>query len=169
MLKTFAFLLVIPAMLYAQGSSVIFGTVTDATGASVAAADVSAINEATGVVERVSTNETGNYIFPDLRNGSYKVACTKPGFQTVERSGVLIQVDERARVDLKMQVGEVKQVMEVQGSVSNVDTFTSTLKDVVDAKRMDDLPLNGRNALSLQALLPGAIQMGQARPPPASR
>jgi hypothetical protein len=161
MLKVFSFLLIIPFTLAAQtGSSVIFGTVSDSTGAALVSASVSATNEATGVVEKVNTNETGNYVFPDLRSGSYKVTCAKEGFQTVERTGVLIQVDQRARVDLTVQVGEVKQVLEVQGSVTTVDTFSSTVKDVVDSTRMDVLPLNGRNALSLQALLPGAIQMG---------
>jgi len=162
MSKTLFSLLAIPLTLAAQsGSSIIFGTVTDTTGAALPAVAVSATNEATSVVETVNTNETGNYVFPDLRPGTYKVACTKSGFQTTERTGILIQVDQRARVDLTVEVGEVKQVMEVQGSVTSVDTFTSTVKDTVDANRMDALPLNGRNALSLQALLPGAIQMGQ--------
>jgi hypothetical protein len=161
MLKALLCLLVIAVPLAAQtGSSVIFGTVTDSSGAALAAASVSATNEATGVAETVNTNETGNYVFPDLRSGTYKVSCSKSGFQTTERTGILIQVDQRARVDLTVQVGEVKQVLEVQGSVTTVDTFSSTVKDVVDSTRMDVLPLNGRNALSLQALLPGAIQMG---------
>lgn len=161
MSKLFLLFLLIPLTLAAQtGSSVIFGTVTDSSGAAIAAADVTATNEATGVSEKVSTNETGNYVFPDLKNGTYTINCAKPGFQTAEHKGILIQVDQRARVDLQMQVGEAKQVMEVQGSVTTVDTFTSTVKDVVDSARMDDLPLNGRNALQLQALLPGAIQLG---------
>ena len=149
MLKAFL-LLMIPLMLQAQtGSSVIFGTVTDSSGAALASASVSATSEATGVMEKVNTNEAGNYVFPDLRSGSYKITCAKGGFQTVERTGILIQVDQRARVDLTMQVGEVKQVMEVQGTVTTVDTFSSTVKDVVDSNLMDVLPLNGRNALSL--------------------
>ena len=82
------------------------------------------------------------------------------GFGAVDRTGILLEVDRRARVDLTMRVGEVKQVMEVQGSVTTVDTASSTVKDVVDSNRMDILPLNGRNALSLQGILPGAIQMG---------
>jgi len=119
MSKALMCLLAIPLTLVSQtGSSVIFGTVSDATGAALPAVAVTATNEATGVVETVNTNETGNYVFPDLRPGKYKVACTKSGFQTTERTGILIQVDQRARVDLTVQVGEVKQVMEVQGSVT---------------------------------------------------
>src|SRR5579871_3103656 len=101
MLKVLSCFLAIPLTLAAQtGSSAIFGTITDTSGSAVVAAAVAATNEATGVAETVATNETGNYIFPDLRSGSYKVTCSKPGFQTTERTGILVQVDQRARVDL---------------------------------------------------------------------
>lgn len=158
----FGLLLLIMAApsLLAQGNAVIFGTVTDLSGASVAQVDVTATNEATGIIKKVKSNEAGNYIFPDLRPGSYKITGQRAGFSTIERRGMVVEVERRARVDLPMQVGEVKQVLEVLGTVSTIDTLTSTIKDVVDSHRMDDLPLNGRNALSLQGILPGAIQMG---------
>src|SRR5581483_10480805 len=85
--------------------------------------------------------------------GSYRITGQAPGFDTIERAHVLVEVEQRLRVDLSMRVGEVKQVMEVSGTVSTVDTLSSTVKDVVDSHRMDDLPLNGRNALSLQGIL----------------
>ena len=153
-------LLLVTSCLFAQGNAVIFGTVTDQSGASVAQVNVTAANEATGVVEKVKSNDAGYYIFPDLRPGSYKITGQTAGFETIERSGVVVEVERRVRVDLPMHLGEVKQVLEVQGTVSTVDTLTSTVKDVVDSNRMDDLPLNGRNALQLQGILPGAIQMG---------
>jgi hypothetical protein len=149
----------VPSLL-AQGNAVIFGTVTDQSGAAIAHAEVTATNEATGVAETVKSNDAAYYVFPNLRPGSYKITGRMAGFQTIERPGVVVEVERRTRVDLGMQVGEVKQVLEVQGSVTTVDTLTSTIKDVVDSHRMDDLPLNGRNALSLQGILPGAIQMG---------
>lgn len=154
------FLLLTPSLL-AQGTSVIFGTITDQSGAQVSQASVTATNEATGVAETVHSNDAGNYVFPDLRPGSYKISAQVPGFETIEHPGVVAEVERRVRVDLAMKVGEVKQVLEVGGTVSTVDTLTSTLKDVVDSARMDDLPLNGRNALQLQGILPGAIQMSQ--------
>jgi hypothetical protein len=153
-------LLLMSFSLAAQSGSAIFGTVTDSSGAPVANADLTATNGATGVADKVKSNAAGYYTFVDLRPGSYQITCTVAGFETVQRTGVVLEVDRRARVDLTMRVGEVKQVMEVQGSVTTVDTSSSTVKDVVDSHRMDDLPLNGRNALSLQAILPGAIQMG---------
>jgi hypothetical protein len=158
----FIFALVLTAAnLMAQGNGVIFGTVTDPSGSSVAQVDVTATSEGTAVAEKVKSNEAGYYIFPNLRPGSYKVSAQAPGFDTIERLGVLVEVERRVRVDLAMRVGEMKQVLEVAGTASTVDTMTSTLKDVVDSNRMDDLPLNGRNALSLQGILAGSIQMGQ--------
>jgi len=160
MRKIFLFPL-LASSLFAQGNAVIFGTVTDQSGAMLAHANVTATNEATGAAESVKSNDAAYYIFPDLRPGSYKITSQMTGFQTTEHSGVVVEVERRVRVDLVMQVGEVKQVLEVSASVSTVDTLTSTLKDVVDSHRMDDLPLNGRNALQLQGILPGAIQMSQ--------
>ena len=160
MRNVFLFLLMASRLL-AQGSAVIFGTVTDQSGAAVPHADVTATNEATGAAESVKSNDAAYYIFPDLRPGSYKITGQMTGFQTTEHRGVVVEVERRARVDLVMQVGEMKQVLEVVASVSTVDTLTSTVKDVVDSHRMDELPLNGRNALQLQGILAGAIQMSQ--------
>ena len=149
------------AVLAAQGSGVIFGNVTDSSGSAVPSAAITLTNEATQISESVKSNEQGYYLFPDVRAGNYRLAAEAQGFRTAEKTGVLLQVDQRARVDLSMQVGEVKEVVAVEATVTNVDTFSSTVKDVVDSNRMTELPLNGRNALSLQALLPGSIQMGQ--------
>jgi outer membrane receptor protein involved in Fe transport len=140
-----------------SGRSILFGTVTDPTGAVVSTAVVTATNVATGISEKANTDESGNYVMADLPAATYSITCTAAGFQTVERTGILLQVDQRARVDLPMQVGQTQQVVAVQGNVTNVDTFSSAVKDVVDSTRMTELPLNGRNALSLQALLPGAV------------
>jgi hypothetical protein len=149
------------AIAAAQGSGVIFGNVTDVSGAAVPVVKVTVTNEATQISESVKSNEQGYYLFPDLRAGSYRLVAEAPGFRTAEKTGVLLQVDQRARIDMTMQIGEVREVVAVEATVTNVDTFSSTVKDVVDSNRMAELPLNGRNALSLQALLPGSIQMGQ--------
>jgi hypothetical protein len=78
--------------LFAQGNAVIFGTVTDQSGGTVAQAVITATNEATGVADKVISNEAGYCIFPDLRPGSYKVTGQMAGFQTIERPGVLVEV-----------------------------------------------------------------------------
>jgi hypothetical protein len=161
MTTRFTCLFVLSALgLAAQNSGVIFGTVTDPSGAALIHANITATNQATGDVTKVQSNEAGDYIFPNVQPGSYKLTCQAPGFQTLEQGGIVLEVDRRERVDLHMKIGEVKQVTEVQSTVTTVDTLSSAVKEVVDTHRMDDLPVNGRNALSLQALLPGAIQMG---------
>jgi hypothetical protein len=99
-------------------------------------------------------------VFADLRPATYRVTCSAAGFETVETKGVLLEVNRRAQVDFAMQVGDLKQTIEVEGSVTTVETATSAVKEVVDSKRINILPLNGRNALTLQALLPGAVQQG---------
>ncbi|MBV9305825.1 MAG: TonB-dependent receptor, partial [Acidobacteriaceae bacterium] len=143
-----------------SGTGVIFGTITDVSGSTVAAVSVTAANEATAVSTTVKSNAEGYYLLPDLPPGRYKVSAEAPGFRTMERTGIVLEVDQRARVDVAMQLGQVKEVVTVQGTVTNIDTFSATVKEVVDPQRMVELPLNGRNALSLQALLPGSVQMG---------
>jgi hypothetical protein len=160
-LATLCIIGAVSSTLWAQsGNGIIFGTVTDPSGAVVSTAQVTAINAATGISEKVTTDQSGNYVIPDLPATTYNITCEAAGFRTLERTGILLQVDQRARVDLAMEVGQAQQIVSVQGNVTSLDTFSSTVKDVVDSTRMTELPLNGRNALTLQALLPGAIQMG---------
>ncbi len=140
-------------------TSVIFGTATDASGAPIPNVPVTATATATGVSTKVVTNESGNYVIPNLQPGTYTISCEAPGFRKAEASNVLVEVNQRGRVDLAMQVGEVREVVAVQANVTTVDTFSSTVKEVVDSGRVRELPLNGRQTLQLQALLPGAVNV----------
>ena len=158
--RVLLFLSLFPALLLAQGSGAVFGNVTDSSGAAVQSAAITLLNEATGTSEIGKSNEQGSFIFLDLRPGRYRLRAERAGFRTEEKTGIVLEVDQRARVDMALQIGEVKEVVAVEATVTNVDTFSATVKDVVDPARMSELPLNGRNALSLQALLPGSIQMG---------
>lgn len=139
------------------GTAVVFGTVTDNTGAAISQAKVTVVNTATQGTEQTQTNAEGYFIFPALRPGTYNIAAESAGFKRSERSGLLLEVDQRARVDYQLQVGEVRETVSVEAAITSVDTFSGTVKEVVDANRMVELPLNGRNALQLQALLPGAV------------
>src|SRR5260370_27216766 len=85
-------------------TSVIFGTVTDASGSAVHNVPVTANAVATGVATKVVTNESGNYVFPNLQPGTYTVSCEAAGFRKAEASNVLVEVNQRGRVDLAMQV-----------------------------------------------------------------
>jgi len=161
MLRTLLVVCALSSASWAQtATSTIFGTVSDGSGAVVANAKLIAILDTTGARESADTNERGDYIFPSLRPGTYSLSVEAKGFKRSQLKNLLIEVNQRARQDFSMQVGEIVQVLEVSSTATTVDTFSGTIKEVVDSGRMVELPLNGRNALSLQALLPGSIQMG---------
>ena len=89
--------------LWAQsGSGIIFGTVTIRRPCMVSTAVITATNVATGTVEKANADQSGNYVIADLPAATYSITCTANGFQTIERTGILLQVDQRARVDLPM-------------------------------------------------------------------
>jgi len=149
-----------PEALAQVGRGTIFGSVTDIQGAVIPNALITITDVSTGTSVSAQSDQVGNYIVTNLAAATYRLSCAASGFETIERTGILLEVDQKARVDLALQVGQEHQVVTVQSNVTNIDTFTSTVKDVVDPVRMVELPLNGRNALTLQALLPGSVQMG---------
>src|ERR1700760_1354126 len=94
--------------LAAQSTAVIYGSVTDPSGAALVNAEVTATNEATGIAVKVKSNESGDYTFADLTPASYKIECQQPGFQTAEQAGIVLEVNRRARIDLQMKIGEIE-------------------------------------------------------------
>src|SRR6266481_6125963 len=130
-------------------STEILGLVTDSSGALIAGATVTAKRPATNDVRTTKTNETGNYIFPLLDIGEYEVGCAAPGFKTEVRSGIELQLQQKARLDFVMQVGQQAETVEVSGTAMLLRTEDATLGSVVEAKRIVDLPLNGRNFAQL--------------------
>jgi hypothetical protein len=136
----------------------ITGMVTDATGAVIPNAEITVTNEATGIKRFVSSNELGFYSVPLLTPGNYRMQVKKEGFRPVERTGILLQVDQAARLDFSLEVGTLSEAVEVAANASKVDTQTSTLREVVDERRIRELPLNGRDANQLIFLLPGGCK-----------
>jgi len=137
-----------------QGRGTILGTVTDQSGAPVAGAVVKVVNKATNVGQQTQTTGEGLYQAPNLAVGDYTVTIEKPGFRKVVRTGLQLQVDQRAQVDVRLEVGQVTESIEVQGEAPLVDTSNTSIGKVVDQKRVSELPLNGRNALALTLLTP---------------
>jgi hypothetical protein len=149
---------------WAQTStSLIQGTITDASGAPVPNARVTATLANTDTNYSTVANESGNYVIPDIRPGEYTITADAPAFKRTRRSGVVINVNQRARVDLALQVGDVQESVQVAADVTNVDTYTASINETVDSRRIADLPLNGRQALQLQALLPGVVPAAQGQ------
>ncbi len=146
------------APLWAQSSTAsILGMVRDSTGAVIPAAEVRAVHEATGQEFLGLTSGEGYYEIPTLPVGRYRVTAEVAGFQQVVQSGVLLQADERVRADFTMTPGPVTEVVTVSADAQLVQTSRATLGQVVDSKRMLELPLNGRNMLELQFLAPGVL------------
>ncbi|HZT33468.1 MAG TPA: TonB-dependent receptor [Bryobacteraceae bacterium] len=146
----------------AQNFGEITGTVADATGAVIAGASVTVTNTATNQVRQVATNDTGNYSIPYLVPGSYDVKVENPGFKTATRKGIDLQVGAAARIDFKLEVGEVTQQMEVSGGAPLLTTETVALGTVIENKRIVELPLNGRDYLQLVTLSPNVTTEGGA-------
>jgi hypothetical protein len=132
----------------------IAGVVTDPSGAVLVSATVRVTNPQTNLTRTVTTNHAGNYAFPALLPGVYNVRAEMSGFQSEIRGGVELQVQQTARIDFQLKVGGLAEAVEVQGGAPLLATENATVGTVIDNRRIVELPLNGRNFLSLIALSP---------------
>ena len=133
----------------------IVGTVTDQTGAIVANAKVTVSDVERGIHLQATTNESGQYVASPLRVGRYTVTVEHPGFKKAVSVPVDLDVQQRIAVDISLQVGQISESVEVTGAAPLLETETSELGQVVDNKRMANLPLNGRNFAQLALLTAG--------------
>ncbi|MCS7024870.1 MAG: TonB-dependent receptor [Bryobacteraceae bacterium] len=143
-------------------STQILGLVTDSTGAIIPGATVTAKRLATGDLRTTTTNETGNYIFPLVESGEYEVSCVAAGFKTEVRKNIQLELNQKARIDFQLQVGQQAERIEVSSSPPLLKTEDATLGSVVDSRKMLELPLNGRNFAQAATLMPGVV-FGTAR------
>ena len=139
-------------------TSRISGTVTDATGAVVPGATVTAKNEATGVAYTQQTTDAGLYAFPSLPVGNYTITVEKQGFKTFTRTNNVLEVDTPLTVDVVLTPGDVSEVVTVQAGVEQLQTSNAAIGNVVEQRAIEQLPLNGRNPLTLITLEPGVVQ-----------
>src|SRR5262252_8855171 len=138
----------------------IVGTVTDPSGAVVSGAKVAITSKATGQVITTTTSSTGNYASGALTPGDYQVRIEGQGFKTAEL-GVVVQVNTTSSGNVKLDVGQSAQVVEVQASELAVNTEQATVQGILTAQQIENLPINGRNFLDLAQLEPGVqIQDG---------
>ena len=137
-----------------QGRGTIVGTVTDASGAAVPSASITITNVETNQTFTTTSGEDGNFTTPPLPIGNYTVTSELKGFKRALRSGITLQVDQKAQIDVLMETGEVSEQVEVISQVPLVDTNSATVGKVIENRRVVDLPLNGRNALALTLLTP---------------
>lgn len=160
------FLLFSPALARAQAvaNAQIHGTVTDATGAVVAGVTVKATQTATGQVQSTISNSDGTYVLPNLPVGPYTLEATLQGFRTYVQSGIVLEVANNVQVNVALQVGSVSQQTQVTADATMVQNQDTSVSEVIDQRRIVDLPLNGRQATDLIVLTGGAVV-----PPNSSR
>jgi len=152
-------LLAAAATLWGQAvTGTILGTVKDPSGAVVVSAQITITNNNTGLVRTTASDSLGNYLAPFLPTGTYTVTAEMTGFKKVTFPRVELQVDQKARVDLAMQVGEVTETVSVEAGVPLVSTDTSELGAVINEKQLTQLLLNGRDFVHLTRLLPGVLR-----------
>jgi len=143
------------------GSGSITGTVTDPTGAVVSGAKVVITNTGTGQALNLSANPAGAYTSGPLDPGTYKVQVSAKGFSSTNQT-VTVQVGNTATANVKLQVGQESQVIEVEASQLAVNTEQAEVQGVLNSDQIANLPVNGRNFLDLAQLEPGVqIQDGQ--------
>ena len=146
--------------LYGQGKSTLSGRVTDSSGAVAPGAKVSLVNTNTGESRLVVCGEDGTYLVSLLPVGAYRLDVEHPGFKKYTRSGLSVNVDENLRVDVVLEVGAITDLIDVTSDAPLVETRSANQSMLIDAERIKQLPLNGRNALQLQFLLPGVTAHG---------
>ena len=149
----------------AQGVSArVEGVVTDTTGATVPGAAVVATNKGTNAARQAITDSEGRFLITPLQPGKYTLRVELSGFKT-RRTDIALSVNQVARVDFRMEVGGLEEVVEVTGAAPLIEKTTSSLGTVIDAKQVENLPLNGRNFTQLITLAPGVnrgVPSGQA-------
>jgi hypothetical protein len=140
----------------AQNLGSIVGLVTDATGAVVPSASVKVIQQETNVARSTATDTTGTYLAPALNIGTYTIEVSATGFKSFRRTDVVLNVRDQIRVDIRLEVGQLAETVEVVGQVVSLQTETVTMEEVVSAKQVQNLMMNGRSFLQLPAVVPGA-------------
>jgi hypothetical protein len=155
--KLLVALLVCVASSSAQSTGAVVGTVQDKSGAIVPGASVTVTSELTGLKSATAADDAGRFSFPRLPVGSYRLEATKQGFRQFVVQGIRLDSDQTRNAEVSLEVGQVSETVNVSGAVALVETVGGTIKEIVDQRRMVDLPLNGRNPLQLQLLVAGAV------------
>ncbi len=143
----------------AQQASItsLVGRVTDANGAAIPSASVTAANGATGESYSATTNVEGLYSLPSVRIGTYTITATAPGFGTLVHDNVLVQINQVVRTDFELPVGQVTEKVTVLAAPPPIATDDASISEVLDTKVVTEIPLNGRDVLRAATITPGVI------------
>ena len=138
----------------------IYGTITDSSGGAVANAKVTITDANKGTTFEVMSDASGNYAKGQLIPDSYTVSIEAPGFQKTVSNGLEVRVDEAARFDASLKVGEAKEIVEVTAAAPLLQTDRADVAQTFDTKQINELPNIGRNAQSMELLQPGTARLG---------
>jgi hypothetical protein len=138
-----------------QSTGTIAGRVLDPQGAAVADATVTARNPGTGLVRTETSDHAGLYRLAALPVGVYEVRIEKEAFETITRKDVDVNVAQTQAIDVKLRIGAIAQDVTVTAAIPLIDATNSSVGQVVDPRRVQDLPINGRQFANLAATLPG--------------
>lgn len=142
------------------GNARIRGIVTDPQGGVIPNAHVVLEDEQTGVGRSTSTDGQGQYVFPEVPLGKYQLSVDAKGFRTYQQSGLVLTADQQLTLNVPLTIGPMSQTVTVNAEGSLVDTQTGTIKNIIDQKSIQDLPLEGRDIRQLIALTQGVIAVG---------
>ncbi len=156
-LLVFALLLISSGRLMASVTASISGTVTDPSGAIVPHCTVTATSAETGVSTTQTTNAQGFYSFPSLALGTYSIKVEQAGFKAYTETGLVLDVNTALVVDVKLQIGQSTEQVQVSAEALHVDTESTQMGEVITAKAMTDVPLVTRSYTDLLALQPGVV------------
>jgi hypothetical protein len=143
------------AMAQAVAVAEVDGHVTDQSGQTVVGAQVKMTDTEKGQVHNTTTDASGRYALPSLPVGAYQLEVTAPGFKAYKQTGIVLQVASTVEANVTMQIGSVSDSIVVVADAAMVETKDNALSQVIDQKRVVDLPLNGRNPTQLILLTPG--------------
>src|SRR6202158_3254957 len=138
----------------------ILGRVADPSGAILAKAKVSLINEATGLSQQAETNDSGDYGFPQVAVGTYRLEADLAGFKKSVQRGIVLDLNQVITLNVILQIGETKETVEVTSEAPLVDTTSTQLGAVMDQRQVATLPLNARDTYQLLQLQPGVQGVG---------
>jgi hypothetical protein len=136
----------------------ILGTITDSTGGVIPGATVTLKHEGTALTRTVTTDTAGEFTAPSLPTGKYTLTAELSGFKTVSMSGIDVGVDQRVRVNARLEIGAVSESVTITGSSPLVQTSSSELGTTVSEEQIKTLPLNGRNFVNLTRTVPGVVR-----------
>jgi hypothetical protein len=149
----------LPVYLFAQTESArLTGTISDQTGARIGGAKITMTHPATGAVSVVTADDEGRYLSLPLRIGEYRIEVSADGFKRAVRSGVVLEIQQTARLDITLELGAVTETIDVTAEAPLLATTDATQGQVINNQRIVDMPLNGRNYVQLALLSVGATE-----------